>query len=104
MKLSLCASEHVSIALKPFSYELHGHDVEVEACWCLEPSRRVDIEDLYKRLKAALAEYDHRPLWEVLGREGAMIEDMLLSLRGELGEELCRLEARWRGRRIGLNF
>ncbi|MEN2999416.1 MAG: hypothetical protein ABDH61_02440 [Acidilobaceae archaeon] len=104
MRLSLCASEQVSIALKPFSYGLHGHDVEVEACWCFGVEERVDVEELSQRLRSALAKFERRPLWEVLGREGATIEDMLLSLTEELGKELCSLEARWRGRRIELNF
>ncbi|MCX8196528.1 MAG: hypothetical protein N3F67_05595 [Acidilobaceae archaeon] len=103
MRLLLCASERVSIALKPFGYPLHGHDVEVEACWCLSPSERVDVELLHDKLSRALSKFQRKPLWEALGREDAAIEDMLLALAAELAGA-CRLEARWGGRRIELNF
>lgn len=108
MELSLCVSSTTSIALKPFTYSIHGHDVVVEACWCLDSIVRVDIEDLALILEASLDKFKYKPLWEVLGRSDAMIEDMLLelsrSIKSPNGLRLCRLTARWSSRMITLHI
>lgn len=105
----LCVEEPVSVALKPFRYEVHGHDVVVRACWCVDREEgRVDIEILASTLSRALDSIDRKPLWEVLGVEDAAIEDLLEHLRERLeetvGPRLCGLEARWRGRSISLRL
>ncbi|MEM1873607.1 MAG: hypothetical protein QXS85_00380 [Acidilobaceae archaeon] len=100
-----CVEEYVSVALKPFSYDIHGHDVVIEACWCSR-GERVDVEVLASALVEALRGVDRKPLWETVGAEDAMIEDLLLYLKSALesrgGVELCGLRARWRGRLIAL--
>mgnify|MGYP001770620637 CR=1 FL=1 len=106
--IRLCASSVVSIALKPYDYDVHGHDVLVEACWCGSLDRRVDIEVLARILEEALKPLDRKPLWATLGYEKAMIEDLLVELSRRLGRvndlSLCSLTARWSGRSITLNF
>lgn len=103
--IELCASESVSVALKPFGYPPHGHDVELEACWLA--AARIDIEALASILREVSSHYDHKALWEIFGEEG-MIEDLLAAVARELrersppGAQLTRVEGRWRGRRISL--
>jgi len=53
-ELRLCTSTTVSVALKPFNYEVHGHDVAIEACWCGDLNRRVDVELLARKLRDSL--------------------------------------------------
>ncbi|MEM0340338.1 MAG: hypothetical protein QXN05_02820 [Acidilobaceae archaeon] len=100
----LCVEETLSIALKPFDYRVHGHDVSIEACWCVG-DKRVDIEELASLLSKVLKEIDRRPLWEVLETESATIEDLLLYLKNKIERErpgLCALKASWRRRSIAL--
>ncbi|MFN4046478.1 MAG: hypothetical protein ACK4H7_03975 [Acidilobaceae archaeon] len=108
MAWRLCVSRVVSLALKPFNYNVHGHDVTVWACWCSPSRANVDVELLARSLEEALRKFDHKPLWEVLGVEGAMIEDLLLDLSGSLksvgGLKLCSLSASWAGRSLELNL
>jgi hypothetical protein len=107
-ELRLCTSTALSVALKPFNYEVHGHDLVVEACWCTSPDRRVDVELLARRLEDASKPFNRRPLWELLGFEGATIEDLLLELSKHLadveGLRLCAITARWAGRSIMIGF
>lgn len=105
--MELCASEIVSVALRPFDYPPHGHDIEIEACWSV--SERLDIEILASLLAKTASGYDHRALWEIFG-EGAMAEDLLQGIARELtaksppGAALLSVEGRWRGRRVRLKF
>jgi hypothetical protein len=107
-ELRLCTSTTVSVALKPFDYEVHGHDVAIEACWCGDLNRRVDVELLARKLETASKPFNRRPLWELLGFENATIEDLLLELSKHLGEaeglRLCALSAKWASRSIILSF
>ncbi len=107
-ELRLCTSTMISVALKPFNYEVHGHDVIVEACWCSGVDRRVDLEVLARRLEEVSRYFDRRPLWELLGHEGAMVEDLILEISRRLEEveglRLCTITARWFGRSITISF
>jgi len=106
--LRLCVSSVISVALRPFSYNIHGHDLVVEACWCSSLDRRVDIEILALKLEENLKAFNRKPLWELLGSEEAMVEDLLLELARRLngveGLSLCSIAARWSGRSITLSF
>lgn len=99
----LCVEETISVALQPPGYGVHGHDLTVKACWC-NPGERIDIEVLASILSDGLKSFRHRPLWEVLGRSDAMIEDLLLYLKDAIKPlpqaDLCELEARWSDRAI----
>ncbi len=108
-ELKLCASTTISIALKPFNYNAHGHDVTIEACWCTSFERRVDLEVLAEKLEKVAEVFDRRPLWELLGLDNAMIEDLLLEISRRLsnveGLRLCSISARWANNRgVFLSF
>lgn len=111
MEWSLCASSTVSVAmrLESMGYDLHGHDVEVTACYCYgEGEARDDLEAIGAALDSALSRANRRPLWEVTGREGTL-EDLLeyvarsLSASGLRGR-LCYLRARVPGREVELRL
>ena len=97
-------SGRVSVAMRipEWGYPLHGHDVEVSACFASE--RRVDLELLYHALEAELSKIDHRPLWEALEGRGSTLEDLaewLLSrLRSSAGARLVCVEASIPGRSV----
>ncbi len=78
-----CVEDWVSIALKAsqLGYRLHGHDVRVTLC--IESDRIVDVEEVASRLKSMLDRLDYRPLWESLGGEDPLIEDLLVTIAGE---------------------
>jgi hypothetical protein len=107
-ELRLCTSTTLSVALKPFNYDVHGHDVTVEACWCSSIDKRVDLELLAGRLEEVTRAFNRKPLWVLLGFEKATIEDLLLELSKHLdgveGLRLCTLSARWAGRSLTLSF
>lgn len=78
-----CVSDWVSIALKAsrLGYSLHGHDVKVTLC--IESDRIVDVEEVARSLRSVLDRLDYRPLWESLGREDPLVEDLLVEIAGE---------------------
>ena len=84
MRWEYCARSWASIALRlpRMGYSLHGHDVEVEAC--IESSRVVDVEEVARSLGEAVSSVDYKPIWEALGRDEALIEDLLLHVLDKL--------------------
>ena len=111
MEWSLCASLRVSVAMRLefMGYGLHGHDVEVTACYCYsEGEAREDLEAIGEALDEALKPLRRAALWEVTGREGTL-EDLLLyvarslSARGLRGR-LCYLQARVPDREVRLSL
>jgi len=104
-KLTLCVRTLVSVAIRipGWGYKVHGHDVEVEACF--SSVERIDIETLRSLLTAIASQFDHKPLWETIG-EGALIEDMLSEICKALRERapsavrLEQVEAKFPGARI----
>ncbi|MCE4612858.1 MAG: 6-carboxytetrahydropterin synthase [Desulfurococcales archaeon] len=85
-----CARGIISTALKieSMGYHIHGHDINLEACVCSTKPRALDLVSLRKSLEEVLSKYDHKPLWETLGLEDAVMEDLVEAVRNELEEAL----------------
>ena len=83
-----CVSATISVAMRieSMGYGLHGHDITVTAC--IDSPRRYDLEELRRLLEEALRPADHRALWEFLGRDEAMTEDLLVWLEERLNTQL----------------
>ncbi|MGC8566918.1 MAG: hypothetical protein ACP5I6_05355 [Caldisphaera sp.] len=96
MKFKLCASKQLSVAMKieDMGYGLHGHDIDVEVCVCLDYDKGLlDIEYLDNYLESLLKPLNRKPLWETVGNEGK-IEDLLIYIRNNFKiEGLCELKA-----------
>ena len=88
-----CARGVISAALRiqSMGYHLHGHDINVEACICSERPKAIDLSTLKKYLEGILSKFDHKPLWEALGLEEAVMEDLVEAVGRELGD-LLRLK------------
>ena len=97
----LCAAARVSVALEPVELgypEVHGHDLEVEACYC-GAKGRADVEAIEKVLRDALG-VERIHLDKFTGKRGSLIEDLIVEVYRKLpstlgGLEICSLEARW---------
>jgi len=99
-----CAQTTISIALRieSMGYHLHGHDAVIEVCACASKPRAIDLVYLKKILADVASRYDHKPLWESLGLEEAVLEDLVKAIQLEVGKKLrmhadgtrvCRVKA-----------
>jgi len=110
MAYKYCVSTTVSIALEipEWGYGVHGHDIDIEACYVSEG--RVNIDSLKDMLDTAARRYDHKPLRDSLRyTRYPLIEDMLEDLcerlkleTGGQGLRLASVTARLRERSITL--
>ncbi len=99
-----CVSKTISVAMKieRWDYGLHGHDIEVTACWSAD--KPVDLEYLDSILTKTLSSIDHKPLWETVGG-GGIIEDLLTYLCNNTslyvkGAELVKITGRMLNKRV----
>ncbi len=78
-----CADSIVSVAMKleTMGYGIHGHDIRIKLCLCSTTPAAIDVEELKRVISEITGSLTHKPLWEVVGKNEALIEDLLILIR-----------------------